>query len=207
MLRPAFKLELVRALRCRIADESAWLPGKVKGATAYAAKINEGALVLLDAKSPEVTRFSLLGAFLLEMERRHVAPTAVGRKRFLDEEIPEAIRQVRLEHMIDEEREHAQERLAREDLQPLDHSQCLAALGVLEGRYTQRMEQRQIEQAKRRLGSVGLADLVKKLEQKAAISPEELATALYHELMEVSRRLENVERRLGRERPRRADQG
>lgn len=199
VLSPAVKLDLVRAVRRRIAAESAWLPGKVKGGSAYAAKAHEGEMVLLDATDPEATRFSLIGAFLREMHERQVVQTAVGRRRLLDEEIPDAIREVLLEGMSEEEREGAEDRLVVEDLLAIPHAQCLAALDVLEARYLQRAEQLQIEKAKRRLGSVRLADLVKKLEKKVRMSPEEVATALYHELMEVRRRLERMEARLMRE--------
>jgi hypothetical protein len=195
VLSPAVKLDMVRAVRRRIADESAWLPGKVKGAAAYAGRMENGGLVLLDAKNPEATRFSLVGAFLREMEVRRVVRTATGRRRFLDEEIPEAIREVLLEQVSDEERERAEERLAGEDLQSISHVQCLAVLDRLEARYTQRVEQRQIESAKRRLGNVRLPELVNKLEKKVRLTPEEVATALYHELMEVRRRLERLEGR------------
>jgi len=198
VLSPTIKLEMVRSVRRRIADECAWLPGKVKGATAYAAKMQNGELVLLDATSPEATRFSLIGAFLLEMQTRQVVRTAVGRKRFLDEEIPEAIRETLLDPMSDEEREHAEESLAGQDLQSISHEQCLMALERLEERYLQRAEHLQIERAKRRLGAVRLPDLVKKLEKKVGLSSEEVATALYHELMDVRRRLESLERRATR---------
>lgn len=199
VLSPKVKLEMVRAVRRRIADESAWLPGKVKGASAYAAKAEEGELVLLDATDPEATRFSLIGAFLREMHERQVVQTAVGRRRLLDEEIPDTIREVLLEGMSEEEREGAEDRLVAEDLLAISHAQCLAALDVLEARFLQRAEELQIEKAKRRLGRVRLAELVKKLEKKVRISPEEVATALYHELMEVRRRLERMEARLMRE--------
>jgi hypothetical protein len=187
VLSPAVKLELVRAVRRRIADETGWLPGKVKGATAYAGKVEGGEVVLV-------------GAVLREMDDRRVVRTATGRRRFLDEEIPEAIREVLLEGVSDEEREGAEDRLSGEELESISHAQCLAVLDALEGRYMRRAEQVQIEKAKRRLGGARLADLVKKLEKKVRISPEEVATALYHELMEVRRRLERLESRSGQPR-------
>jgi hypothetical protein len=195
VLSPAVKCEIVSAVRRRIAEESAWLPGKVKGAIAYAGKMQNGEVVLLDAKSPEATRFSLIGAILREMEARRVATTATGRRRFLDEEIPDTTREVLLEQMSDEEREGSEDPLAGRDLLSITHAQCLAVLDALAARYSNRVEQLQIEKAKRRLGSVRLPDLVKKLEKKVPISPEEVATSLYHELMEVRRRLERLESR------------
>jgi len=196
VLTPAVKLEMVGAVRHRIAEESAWLPGNVEGTAAYAAKMSEGKPVLLDATSSEATRFSLMGAFLLEMHVRQVITVATGRKKFLDEEIPEAIREVLLEQMDDEERERGEDSLTDKDLLSISHAQCLAALDVLEERYSQRVDQLRIEKAKKRLGNERLPDLVKKLDKKARILPEDVATALYHELMDVRRRLERLESRL-----------
>ncbi|MCU0783951.1 MAG: hypothetical protein MUF81_07865 [Verrucomicrobia bacterium] len=139
VLSPAVKLDLVRAVRRRIADESAWLPGKVEGTTAYAAKMQDGKEVLLDAKSTEATRFSLMGAFLLEMHVRQVVATATGRKRFLDDEIPDAIREVLMEQLDDEEREHAEDPLANKDVLAISHAQCWEVLDALDELYSQWM--------------------------------------------------------------------
>ena len=196
VLSPAVKLDMVRAVRRRIADESAWLPGKIKGAAAYAGKMQDGELVLLEAKSPEATQFSLIGAFLRELDARRVVKTATGRRKFLDEEIPDAIHEILLEEVSDEERERAEARLSAEDRQSISHAQCLTVLEALESRYLQRAEQVQIEGAKRRLGGPRLPDLVKKIEKKVRLTPEEVATALYHELMEVRRRLDRLESRI-----------
>jgi len=189
---------LVQAVRQRIGNESGWLPGKLDGTTAYAAKMDGGKPVLMEAKSPEATRFSLMGAFLVEMEAKRVIRTATGRKKFLDQEIPEAIREVLLEQLNDDERESSEDALAGKDLLAISHAECLATLEVLEERYSQRMEQLRIEKAKRRLGNVRLADLVNKLEKKGRILPEDVATALFHELMEVRRRLERLESRMAK---------
>ena len=53
VLTPAVKLDMVRAVRRRIASESAWLPGKVGGKAAYAAKVANGEPVLVELKSRE----------------------------------------------------------------------------------------------------------------------------------------------------------
>ncbi len=199
VLSAAVKLEIVRGVRQRIADESAWLPGKVDGKTAYAAKMDGANLVLLDAKSPEATRVSLMGAFLLELEAQHVKATATGRREFLDEEIPDGIRGVLQEQMEGEQGENPEDALADKDLLTISHAQCLAVLDWMEARYSERMEQLLIEKAKKRLGNVRLTDLVKKLEKKARIQAEDVATALYHELAEVRRRLERLESRNARD--------
>ena len=195
-LSPAIKLEIVRAVRRRLADESSWLPGKVKGANAYAAKVSGGEPILVDASDPAATRFSLMGAFLLEMSLRQVVRTAVGRTKLLDHEIPDAIREVLLDELSEEEHAQADQHLADKDLMSISHAQCLAVLNVLEALYSERMDKTRVERAKRRLGNVRLPDLVKKLESKAPIAPEEVATALYHEFMDVRRRLERLESRI-----------
>jgi len=195
VLTPAVKLNMVSAVRRRIASEAAWLPGRVNGKNAYAAKVSNGETVLLDVKNPEATRFSLLGAFLVELRQRQVVRTATGRTRLLDQEIPDAVRDVLMENMSDEAREQSAASSANEDWMHATHPQCLAALDVLEELYSQRMNQVRAEKAKRRLGTARLPDLIKKLEKKARIAPEEVATALYHELMEVRRRLDRLENR------------
>jgi hypothetical protein len=194
-LTPAIKLDMVRAVRRRITDESSWLPGRIKGANAYAAKVSDGEPVLVDATSSEATRFSLIGAFLLEFHLRSVARTATGRTKFLDREIPDAVREVLFEETGEEEREQTEDPLLSKDMMAIPHSQCLATLDVLEARFSQRMEQARFEKAKRTLGNVRLPDLVGKLEKKTPVAPEEVATALYHELIDLRRRLDRLERR------------
>lgn len=195
-LTPAIKLEMVRAVRGRIADESAWLPGVVNGRKAYAAKASSGDAVLVDVASPEAARFSLIGAFLLEFRLRQVVRTAAGRTKFLDQEIPDAVHEVMTEDLSDEEREHTEGATAEQNLARITHAQCLAALEVLEEQYSQRMNQARAEKAARRIGNFRLPDLIKKLEKKARIAPEDVATAFYHELMEVRRRLDRLESRM-----------
>lgn len=199
VLTPAVKLEMVRAVRRRIEEESNWLPGRINGANAYAAKVSEGETVPVDVTSAEATRYSLVGAFLRELQLRQVVPTAPGRTRLLDQEIPDAVREVLSSEMTDEERGQSEDALTDETLMSISHAQCLAALDLLEQRYSHRMDEVRAEQAKRRLGKVRLPDLVRKLEKKARVAPEDVATALYHEIMEVQRRLERLENRLERD--------
>lgn len=199
VLSPAIKLDMVRAVRRRIQDESVWLPGMVKEVNAYAAKVSNGKTILVDSKDPEATRFSLLGAFLREIHERNVVRTAPGRTRLLDQEIPDAVRDVLREAMSDEEREQSEDPLKQTNLMAITHAQCLATLELLEELYSQRLAQAQAEKAKRKLGNVRLSDLVKKLEKKAPVQSEDVATALYHELMEVRHRLDKLENRTVRE--------
>jgi len=200
VLTPEIKLDMVRAVRRRIANPSAWLPDGIKGAYTYAAKVSNGETVLVDVKSPEATRFSLIGAFLLEFHLRQVVRAAIGRTKLLDQEIPDAVHEVLTTNVSDEARERIEHSPAKENLMNLSHPQCLAALDVLEERYSQRMDHVRAEAAKQFLGSVRLPDLVKKLERKARVTTEEVATALYLELMDVRRRLDRLESRIARDR-------
>ncbi len=199
VLTPAVKLEMVRAVRRRIANEAAWLPGKVSGKNAYAAKMVNGEPVLVEVKEPQATRFSLLGAFLIELRQRQVVRTATGRTRLLDQEIPDAVRDVLMEEMTDEARTQSEASPTAEDWLLATHAQCLAALDALEETYSQRMNQQRAEKAKRRLGTTRLPDLIKKLEKKARIESADVATALYHEVMELRRRLDRLENRAPQE--------
>ena len=195
-LTPAIKLELVRAVRSRIADKNAWLPGRIGGKHTYAAKRSGAEYVLLDVEHPEATCFSLIGAFLREFNRRQVTPLATGRSTMLDRELPDAIREVLLAGMTEEERERP-ENIPDEKSRPaLTHPQCLAVLDVLTELYTDRLSHLRAERAKQKLGNVRLVDLITKLEKKSRIPAEDVATALYHELMEVRRRLERLENRM-----------
>ncbi len=195
-LTPAIKLDMVRSVRRRIKNEASWLPSKVNGKNAYAGKVEKGETKLLDPKDPEATQFSLIGGFLLEFHLRKVVRTAAGRTRLLDTEIPDAIREV-WEESAGEAAAQVQSKdsASEKTPPPLSHSQCLAALDLLEERYSERMDVKRIEKAKRELGAERLPDLVRKLKRQAPISADDVATALYHELMEVHRRLDTLEAR------------
>ena len=158
VLTPEVKLDMVHAVRRRLTSESNWLPGLREGKSTYAAKEVDGRLVLVPAKDPAATRFSLIGAFLREFQERNVARTAVGRTKLLDQEIMDGIREVLLDEMSDEERERTPDPLVSTDPFSVSHGQCLAALDVLEELYSQRMEHIRAEKAKRRLGNVRLSD-------------------------------------------------
>jgi DNA-directed RNA polymerase subunit RPC12/RpoP len=199
VLTPAIKLEIVHAVRGRIADESAWLPDKINGEPAYAAKVSDGQNTLVEVTNPEATRFSLIGAFLLEFHLRNVTRTAQGRTRLLNEEIPNAIRKVLLDDMKQEGREPGGDPLEKIGSKPITHGQSLAVLAALEERYKKRMEQARVEKASKTLGNIRLPDLIKKLQLKGRIAPEDVAAALYHELAEVRRRLDELESRATRD--------
>lgn len=193
VLTPAIKLDMVRSARKRISEESNWLPSKIEGDLAYAAKVSDGKSVVVDVKNPEATRFSLIGAFLRELHQRKVTGTAMGRTDLLDQEIPDAIRDILLDGLSEAEREKAGDPMADKNRKLLSHAQCLAALDLMEKLYSEQKEHLQSDKSKRKMGTVRLADLVPKLEDKARIAVEDVATALYHELMEVRKRLDRLE--------------
>jgi hypothetical protein len=58
-----------------------------------------------------------------------------------------------------------------------------------------------IESAQSIIGSEPWPDVARKLENGTPVAPAELATALFHELMAVRRRLDEVERKLAPNRP------
>lgn len=195
VLTPDVKLNMVRAVRRRIADEASWSPGIQDGKNVYAATTRNGTATPVEVESPEATQYSLMGAFLLELHQRNVASPAPGRRRLLDQEIPNAIREVLLQEMSEEDREENRDPLSEISALSISHAQCLAALDVLEQLYSERMSQMEAEKHLRKLGKVRLSDLLGKLEQKAPVSAEDVATALYHELMDVRRRLDRLESR------------
>ena len=193
VLTLAIKLDMIHAVRRRIAKESAWMPGLCKGAKAYAGKNSGGEIIPVDVKSPEATRFSLLGAFLLEFHERNVTRTATGRTKLLDREIPEAVHAALKGGVVVNDAEPTASAVDKDKVLSISHAQCLATLDVLEQRFSEGVEMAKVEQARQSLGNIRLPELVRKLEKKARIVPADVATALYHELTEVRRRLDRLE--------------
>ena len=188
VLTPQLKLDIVRTVRSLIADNSHWMPGKT-GSTeySYAAKQDDGKLVPVPYASVEATHFSIFGALMLEFHRRNVVNTARGRREFLDEELIEAIREVLA-------REPATVPLEERDRPPLTHEQCLAVLDLLEERYSDAAAKTKAESVERHLERISIEDLVRKLEKKAPIKSDQVATALYHELEAIKARLAALEK-------------
>ncbi len=197
VLSSALKREIVRAVRARLTDESRWMPRKTEsGKFSYAAKRVGGELIPVPITSPEATHFSLLGAVLLEFHQRNVTQTASGRKEFLDGEIVAAIREVTRQSGAASAGALSS---TGESLDPMamTHAQCLQALDLLDRRYVGESEAIATAEAERKLEPVRLSDLVRKLELQGPVTAEEVATALYHELEEINRRLAALERVAG----------
>jgi DNA-directed RNA polymerase subunit RPC12/RpoP len=188
-LTPEVKLDIVRSVRRRVADESHWLPRKTEaGEFAYAAKIVDGKNVAVEVTSPEASRFSVLGAMLLEFHERNVTQMASGRRELLDSDVLDA-----LNHVLEKEKGGP---VTDEDLRAItvSHAQSIAMLDYLEKRYDRDKHQTRAAEATQKLDSIRMEDVVKKLESKAPLSPEDVATAVFFELEDIKRRLTELER-------------
>jgi hypothetical protein len=194
ILTPEIKLDIVRSVRRRIAKETSWLPGKAEDdSNVYAAKSVDGKHVAVDAASREATHFSMMGAFMRELHRRHVVRTAHGRTKFLDQEIADAVRQVLRREGGEGGAASETDPLAERDLMSISHAECLAALDVLEAQYQRRSEEIQTSKITERVGVVRLEELIAKLEKNSPINTDDVVRALYHELNELQRRLDELE--------------
>lgn len=152
VLTSEIKLDIVRAVRARIADPAHWLPGKKDtGEYIYAGKLAGGQMVSVAATDASATHFSMFGAVLLEFHRRNVVRVTAGRTRFLDEEVTEAIQQV-----LGKSGDSAP--LSEAERAALTHEQCLGVLDSLEQRFAG--EARASRQAHRKIETVRLTDLV-----------------------------------------------
>jgi hypothetical protein len=190
VLTPEIKLEIVAVVREQLADESGWMPEVTGGSGyAYAGKMVDGKLVEVTATSPAATHFSLFGAMLREFDRRNVTPIAHGRREFLDQEIPDAIQQVR-------SNQDADAAGAAGPGTPLTHAETLLVLDALAKRYRAEIKAAKTAFSARKLPNIRMEDLVGKLELDVSVRAEEVATVLYHELEELKERLNTVEKAL-----------
>lgn len=130
------KRDIVRGVREFLADGTRWMPGvDDDGRLAYGRKRGaDGAWERVDVESGEADHFSLMGAVVLELHRRSVAPTARGRVEFLDQEIPDGLRRA----VMGAEGGGAGENPAQATdprILGASHAQCLRALELLEADY------------------------------------------------------------------------
>jgi DNA-directed RNA polymerase subunit RPC12/RpoP len=187
-LTPEIKLDIVRSVRRRIADESTWLPRKTAtDEFAYAAKVVGGKNVPVEVTSPEATRFSVLGAMLLEFSERNVTQLAAGRRELLDSDVLDALRKV-----LEEEKGEP----FKGDIKAVSvtHAESLKLLDQLESRYDTSMRKSRAEAAAGKLDSIRMEQVVRMLETKTAVTPEDVATAVFFELEDIKRRLTELER-------------
>jgi len=187
------KLEIVRAIRSRLADKSHWLPGK-KGAGAYdyAARKEGDHLVSVSPTDVTATHLSLFGAVLLEFHRHNVMRITTGRRKFLDEELTAAIQRGL-------GRAPGASPVSEAEREALTHEQCLTVLDVLQQRYEREIEKTSSRERERKIDYIRLADLVKKLEKSTPVRAEEVVCALYYELEELNHRLDEREQNAGSE--------
>jgi hypothetical protein len=187
-LTPEIKLDIIRAVRRRIAEESSWLPRKTEaGEFAYAAKVVDGKNVAVEVTSPEATRFSVLGAMLLEFHERNVTQMASGRRELLDSDVLDALKEV-----LEAEKGEP----FKGDLKAVTvtHPESLALLDILEKRYDSAMRQTRADAAEGKLDSIRMDEVVKRLESKGNLTPEDVATAVFFELEDIKHRLLELER-------------
>lgn len=188
MLTPELKLEIVRAVRPHLANKSHWLPGKKEGNQySYAARLEGDKLVRVNPTDVTATHFSLYGAVLLELHRRNVIHTTMGRRQFLDEELVAVIQQVL-------GRQPGSAPVSEAERQALTHEQCLAVLDIFEERYGKKSETGPQKETPRKVEEIRLGDLFKKMEANTPVRPEEVLSAVSYELDQIKLRLDRIER-------------
>lgn len=196
-LTPAVKREIARSVRQRIANQAHWMPRITPaGKFAYAAREVDGKSEPIEVTSPEATRFSILGAALLELHLRNVTQTATGRAEFLDQELLDAIRQVAGNEAGTQEAGPGESPAEVGQVPPVSHAQSLQALDLLEEQYTRMIEESAV--SSQRVEDLRMTHLARKLELKTPVAVEEICAALANELKEIDRRLRALERPVGK---------
>jgi hypothetical protein len=206
-LDSAVKLEVVRAARQRIADQSTWIQGvDSSGQNVYAVKMEKDEPIAVDVASGEATRHSLMGAILLELYLRNVTPTANGRADFLDQEIVAAIREALRQEKPQAERQSENDPLARRNPMDISHGQCLAALEILQRDYEQ--QQKSVDtpttQPTAEVTTFSLhqlhcrikSDSVVTSEEVLVVTSEEVLEAVYEAFKKLERRVKELEKKV-----------
>ena len=180
-------MDIVRAVRTRLADKSRWMSGKREdGLYNYAARLEGGNLVPVEPTDASATHLSLFGAMILEFHRHDVTWITKGRQQFLDEELGAAIR-----HTLG--RQPGGPSVDQAERAALSHEQCLKALDVLEKQLREDTKILKQKQASLKIDRVSLAELIQKMENTSPVRAEEVVCALYYELEELKQRLEELE--------------
>lgn len=186
-LTPAIKLEVVRWAFRRIENPTAWLPHERKeGRFTYAAKRGSDGFEPVGYDDPKASKYSLLGAVLLELKIQHATVAAQGREEFLDHEIMDMAREVLTQASV-----------ALEDgsdpLGKLDHKLTLSVLRQLEGVYLSECEHLDDMMESARLPGVTMAELIQRAEKGELVTSNEVLSVLYHEVHLLNRRVEELE--------------
>lgn len=193
------KLDIMLAVRERLADEKHWLPKRNEQKKFnYAAKKEDGKLVSVPVESKEATHFSLVGAILLEFHKRNVIRTASGRNRFLDIEVIEAILEVGLNKPYVPEYQGARPKKGADDDVALDHKQTLKAIDLLIKRYEMEAKGISFHATSDSAKHVRVADLIRKLEKEEEITAEDIVKAFQFEMKFMDKRISDLERHAGR---------
>ena len=189
VLTPEIKIEIIRAARSRLADQSRWLHGqKGEGQYNYAARREGDQLSIVSPTDASATHLSLFGALMLELHRHNVTRITTGRQEFLNDDLAAAI-------------DHIQGRLPGKSIVgevergALTYEQCLAVLDELEKRQAQTAKAFAQQQAGRKIANIRLADLLERLVSSAPIQTEEVVCALYHEVEGLKQRIAELEQK------------
>jgi len=187
VLTPAVKLDVVRWAFRRIENPAAWLPHERKGHHfTYARRRTDQGFELVSYDHPEARKYSLLGAVLLELKIQHASLAAEGREVFLDHEIGDAAREV----LVEASGEIAE---GEDPLSKLDHTQTLAVLRKLEGKYLVACEHLDDMVESARLPGVTMTELIQRAEKGGLVTSNEVLSVLYHEVHLLNRRVEELE--------------
>lgn len=196
-LTPETKLEIVEAVRARLADPTRWMPGvTAQGKFAYAARKDGGAWVPVEVGDAHATHHSLMGAILLELHLRNVAATATGRTEFLDHEVPNMIREVAPEAESAAEPTAGVPGASVLGLMGISHAQCLTVLERLAQRY-ERVGRGEDSAALRQLRGFTVEELVSRVTKDEPVTGPEIVRAVHLELTELRHRLEALEKARG----------
>lgn len=196
-LTPESKLAIVRSAREQLADPARWMPGvNAQGKFAYAGRQEGETLVPVEVGDVTATRHSLMGAILLEFQRRNVIATASGRTEFLDREIPAMIREVAPEVGAEAPAETDGPGANTAGLMGISHAQCLAVLEGLARRY-EREARGETSDALRQARGFTLEELVDRATKDELVTNTEIVRAVQRELNELRERVAALEKPRG----------
>jgi hypothetical protein len=194
VLTPDIKLEVVRAARQLIIDESRWIPGlSDDGKYRYAANSDGKELTAAEIGDQKASRHSLMGAVLAELQNRNVSAIARGRVEFLDQEIPAAIRQVIGGDATQPAQSPAEGGGSDPQLLAIHHDQCLAALDRLAQNYQAETTARSDSKGTWEIRGATLDELMARVSKDELITNAELLRALYRELTALESRIRELE--------------
>lgn len=196
-LTPESKLAIVRSAREQLADPARWMPGvNPQGKFAYAAREEGETLVPVDVGDATATRHSLMGAILLEFQRRNVIATASGRTEFLDREIPAMIRGVAPEVGAETPAETDGPGANTVGLMGISHAQCLAVFEGLARRY-EAEARGETSDALRQARGFTVGELLDRATKDELVTNTEIVRAVHRELNELRERVAALEKPRG----------